>query len=57
MRKADLGYVVAFPELFGRAPAGISRHSNDQCLMENEVPGKICVCVCVLTLWTVKLSR
>ena len=47
MRKADLGYVVAFPELFGRAPAGISRHSNDQCLMENEVPGKICVCVCV----------
>lgn len=47
MRKADLGYVVAFPKLFGLAPAGISRHSNDRCPVENAVPGKISVCVCV----------
>ena len=53
MRKADLGSVVAFPELLGHNPAGISRHSNGQCLMENEASGKIHF---LLMLWTLKLS-
>jgi hypothetical protein len=41
LRKAELGSVVDFPELFGRDSAGISRHSDDQCLLENEASGKI----------------
>lgn len=52
--KAELGSVVAFPELFGCAPAGISRHSNDQCPMENKTPGKILFFFFfLLMLWTV----